>query len=67
MVPSMTISETREVVIEASPEEILDVIADVDTRAPGHDPEREAGDAARWVEVELEVHGGLPAVRPRPS
>ena len=31
MVPSMAISETREVVIEASPEEILDVIADVET------------------------------------
>lgn len=60
MVPSMTISETREVVIEASPEEILDVIADVETMPEWSSQQQsveivEGGDDGRPRRVKMKV------------
>lgn len=60
----MAINETREVVIEASPQEILDVIADLDTVtewSPAHQSaevlERDAGGRPAKVKMKVKAAG----------
>ncbi len=59
----MAINETREIVIEASPEEILDVIADLDSLTEWSGPHQsaevlETGEDGRPSKVEDEDQGG---------
>jgi Polyketide cyclase / dehydrase and lipid transport len=56
----MAINETREIVIEASPEEILDVIADFEAMPEWSDPHQsaeilETGDDGRPLKVKMRV------------